>query len=145
VLTNGANAGYQVNSKTSRCANMISFSYGVASMSSESSPCSNVPVKCSLCPNDGPAVWRYSMKQHIKEAHPYVSLDDYGVWKVSKVEQQGIKKVWDKRHRKIKSRVWNKASKAPFLVKSETTSLTGNKRQPKLDARLADWGINSLH
>lgn len=50
--------------KKSRCVNKIRFNYTTASDSSKASPCSNVLVICPLCPDDRPAVWRYSLYAH---------------------------------------------------------------------------------
>ena len=79
----GANASLQINSKTSHCANLMTFSYSVAAVSGTRSPCSNVPILCSWCPKDAPAVWKYNMSAHVTDKHCYVSLRDHEVaWKI---------------------------------------------------------------
>ncbi|KAH9040302.1 hypothetical protein EDB83DRAFT_2228321 [Lactarius deliciosus] len=53
-----------VDCKKSSCVNMIRFNYATASVSSEASPCLNVPITCSYCPDNSPAVWTYSLHAH---------------------------------------------------------------------------------
>ncbi|KAJ6609018.1 hypothetical protein B0H10DRAFT_1769221, partial [Mycena sp. CBHHK59/15] len=58
----------------SDCASARSFSIAAALKGSKSTPCTNAPVLCMLCPQDPkqkdrPAVWRYNMLQHIHTSH----------------------------------------------------------------------------
>ena len=48
----------------STCPNLARFHYKNASESTEKSPCSNIPINCSLCPLGSPAVWTYNLKGH---------------------------------------------------------------------------------
>jgi hypothetical protein len=41
----------------STCVNSLRFNYATAAESTEASPCSNIPISCSLCSKDDPAVW----------------------------------------------------------------------------------------
>ena len=107
----GADASQQLDYARSTCANMTTFSYSVAALSSASSPCSNVPIRCSWCSDSAAAVWRYNMPHHVKAKHPYVSLQDHGdVWKIGNSEKHELRRVWDNRHKVKKSRKKNKAS-----------------------------------
>ncbi|KAF9232942.1 hypothetical protein BU15DRAFT_28835, partial [Melanogaster broomeanus] len=60
----------------SRCPYKHTFQYGSASKGSDSRPCRNVPVICTLCHHPGrdtdthPAIWRYNMEAHLNETHP---------------------------------------------------------------------------
>lgn len=53
------------------CLHQVSFRFGFADKGSESRPCHNVPVICTLCVHHGcetdfkPAIWRYNMEQHL--------------------------------------------------------------------------------
>ena len=58
----GGNRNPQVDQKLSRgCLMKVKYSYGTAAKSSPSSPCSNVPIHCPICPISDPAIWRYFM------------------------------------------------------------------------------------
>jgi len=58
------------------CPHKVPFKYGFAEKGSESCPCRNVPVICTLCTHRGrdtdakSAVWRYNMEQHLNLSHP---------------------------------------------------------------------------
>lgn len=58
----GTQGRCSVDQKKSKCPNFVRFNYRNAETSSESSPCSNVPVICPLCPTGSPAVWTYSLQ-----------------------------------------------------------------------------------
>ncbi|KAF8261730.1 hypothetical protein EI94DRAFT_1605174 [Lactarius quietus] len=62
----GVSGSVTVDCKKSNCINLIHFSYAAASTSSESSPCSNIPITCPLCPDGNPAVWTYSLHAHFQ-------------------------------------------------------------------------------
>lgn len=57
------------------CPHQVSFRFGFADKGSESRPCRNVPVVCTLCVHHGrgtdfkPAIWRYNMEQHLNFVH----------------------------------------------------------------------------
>ena len=51
--------------KTRTCPTKPKLSYGVASVSTQSSPCSNIPIICPLCSKLKPVVWRATL-QHEK-------------------------------------------------------------------------------
>lgn len=122
----GTDASPQINYQKSSCANMQTFSYTVAAVSSASSPCSNVPMTCQWCPKSAPAVWKYNMSHHVKQNHPYVSLRDHeSLWKISDAEKYGLKMIWDKRHTVKSSRKGKKKSKAPLVIsEAHNTQLT---------------------
>lgn len=63
----GAHASLAINHTILRgCLIKLKYSYGVASESTSSSPCSNVPMHCPLCPKTDPAVWCYFLKIHFQ-------------------------------------------------------------------------------
>jgi hypothetical protein len=42
---------------------------GIDHESSKRSPCSNVPLRCPLCPKADPAIWKYNLRSHLIRAH----------------------------------------------------------------------------
>src|SRR6266702_727429 len=62
----GITGSVLVDHKKSSCMNLI---YSTASILSEASPCSNIPVTCPLCPNNSPATWTYSLHAHFQGQH----------------------------------------------------------------------------
>lgn len=60
-----------------------------------SSPCSNVPLSCPLCPKTEPAVWRYNLQYHLSTVHPSAQRSKFeGLWKLTNFEEQEMKKIW---------------------------------------------------
>ncbi|KAJ7022046.1 hypothetical protein C8F04DRAFT_972033 [Mycena alexandri] len=60
---------------SSTCPRSHAFSYGHAKKYSANTPCTNVPMFCTLClpipPRKSPVVfWKYSMLRHIQSVHP---------------------------------------------------------------------------
>ncbi|KAF8810813.1 hypothetical protein BYT27DRAFT_7221830 [Phlegmacium glaucopus] len=95
----GMNGKTRINQKASKgCLIKMNYSYSIAAESSTSSPCSNVPVHCPICPKADPAIWKYFMKVHFKEWHKTLSLTKYEhLWKLSNFEHVEMKKIWAKR------------------------------------------------
>src|SRR5258708_26821826 len=72
--------------------------YSVASRSTPSSPCSNVPLSCSLCPKSSPAVWRYNFEHHMKISHRGISNGNYtSIYELTTSEQEEMLKIWERR------------------------------------------------
>ncbi|KAH9050407.1 hypothetical protein EDB83DRAFT_2522604 [Lactarius deliciosus] len=85
-----------VDRKKSKCINMTHFNYATACTSSEASPCSNIPIICSRCPDNSSAVWTYSLYAHFREQHRIQSLDDFPITiRLSQSEKDGMRKVWN--------------------------------------------------
>jgi hypothetical protein len=61
---------------TSPCTDYYEVSWAKSGRSSDTRPCTNVPIICELChPNtpryrETPAIWKYGMRAHIRAAHP---------------------------------------------------------------------------
>jgi hypothetical protein len=103
--TKGRIHSLQLDHKKSRCQNIMKFSYAVASKSEGTSPCSNVPIKCPLCADEASAVWRYSIRHHLINCHPSASLSRYeALWKLSRFEEQEMRKKWNNRFKVAKRR-----------------------------------------
>lgn len=60
----------------SNCPHAEEFTYSTAKKGSKTTPCTNVPIICPLCPpprnprDKSPAIWKYNMLQHIQFEHP---------------------------------------------------------------------------
>ena len=91
----GVAGSVSVDHKKSTCVNMIHFTYATTAISSKASPCSNVPMICSLCPEDSPAVWTYSLHAHFWAQHFLQSLAHFPI-KIflSPSEKDGMARVW---------------------------------------------------
>lgn len=87
------------------CPNATSFSYAAAMVSSNSSPCSNVPILCPYCPDGSPAVWRYNMKSHLQNRHRGVSPDKHKkLWVLTQEEETAMANIWKRCHKQPKQR-----------------------------------------
>jgi hypothetical protein len=96
----------------------MNYSYGIAAESTASSPCSNVPIHCPICPKADPAIWKYFMKVHFEEKHKTLDLTKYEhLWKLSNFERSEMKKIWIKQGKVTAKRT--RKSKVPPLVISE--------------------------
>ncbi|KAI0310772.1 hypothetical protein OF83DRAFT_830481 [Amylostereum chailletii] len=94
-----------VDTRKSTCSNIIKFSHSIAAESTTSSPCSNAPLLCPLCPPGSPAVWRYNLRAHIIRVHPAAPLPKYeDLWLLSKFEIRGMKDTWRDRHKRPRPR-----------------------------------------
>jgi hypothetical protein len=86
-----------VDRSKSKCPNLVRFNYKNAAQSSERSPCSNVPVDCTLCPAGSPAVWTYSLHSHYRERHRLSPVHFPVRVETSQSEKDGMKRVWNSR------------------------------------------------
>ena len=87
------------------CPNVTSFSYAAAMVSSESSPCSNVPIRCPYCPDGSPAVWRYNIQSHLQNRHRGVNPEKHKeLWVLTKEEEATMAVIWKHRHKQPKRR-----------------------------------------
>lgn len=103
----------QLNVKKSSCANKLTFQYAVAEESSQSAPCSNVPIACPLCPKrSAPAVWRYILPYHLKDVHKLNNLEPYAnLWTISQSEKTQLKNLWNEKHTTKRARKSQKKSR----------------------------------
>ncbi|KAF9226104.1 hypothetical protein BS17DRAFT_878794 [Gyrodon lividus] len=57
---------------SSSCPFTVAFSLGAAANSTKTSPLTNIPIRCTLCPpssGDRSVFWKYNMPHHINTAH----------------------------------------------------------------------------
>ncbi|KAJ6543370.1 hypothetical protein DFH09DRAFT_928698 [Mycena vulgaris] len=89
----------KINTARTKCPNStMTFRYSTAEISTESSPSSNVPIRCTLCAVGQPDIWRYSFENHLRTVHPSAPLDKYSsIWKLHPDELKRIRKVWETR------------------------------------------------
>ena len=116
----GSKGQPKINSTLSRgCLMTVKYSYRVAALSSQASPCSNVPIQCPICPSTDPAVWKYSLKAHFNSKHKTLAATGkYShLWKLSNFEISEMKKIWAKRATVTARRT--RKPKLPPLVISE--------------------------
>ena len=71
-FTKGSNP--QVDIKNSTCPNIFQIRLKSAAKFSQSSPCTNVPLQCPLCPPDSlERIWKYNLHAHLsshKDTNP---------------------------------------------------------------------------
>ena len=94
----GTGSSSQIDMRTSRCPNLVVFSYLSAAKEATNSPCTNVPVICSLCPSTLSAVWKYNIKAHFEKFHTPTAYRTYSAnFVISESEREGLKKIWNSR------------------------------------------------
>ncbi len=123
----GAQGQMKIDYGSSRgCPNLaVTFKYAVAAASSKSSPCSNVPIRCPLCPSNSPAIWKYTAKYHFMNRHPAAELGRWEhLWSVSDAEHAAMDVVWKDCKKVKQTRGISKHKKNDLgpLVISETHS-----------------------
>lgn len=97
----------------------MTYSYGIAAESTASSPCSNVPIHCPLCPKADPAIWKYFMKVHFEEKHKNLTLTGFEhLWKLSHFERSEMKKIWARRGKVVTKRT-KKSKIAPLTISDD--------------------------
>ncbi len=76
----------------STCPWLTKFSYGPASTPSSTNPSRNVLIKCSWCPKDSSAVWKYNMAAHYHSKHlPVIPPPEF---QITDFELEGLKQLW---------------------------------------------------
>ncbi|KAL1672353.1 hypothetical protein EV122DRAFT_224846 [Schizophyllum commune] len=119
--TKATPGGLTVDPQRSKCLNPVKFRYKKARESTSKSPCSNVPMRCELCPADAPAVWRYNYSHHLRRAHSTVPREAYeSAVKLSEFERTELKRIWDTRKKVPKPRA--KARPAPLVISEAHSS-----------------------
>ena len=116
----GANASLTVNQVMSKgCLMKLKYSYGVASKSTTSSPCSNVLIHCPLCPKSDAAIWRYFFKVHFQQRHPNAPFAQYEhIWKLTNFETTEMKRIWAHRM-KVPVKRTKKSKIAPLTISED--------------------------
>ncbi|KAF8999622.1 hypothetical protein BDQ17DRAFT_1246269 [Cyathus striatus] len=67
----------QISMDKSKCMNLRKFHLKQATKHTDHSPCTNYPIKCNICPDNAPAIWKYNLQSHILSAHPTAMVQNY--------------------------------------------------------------------
>ncbi|KAG6819331.1 hypothetical protein H0H93_012840 [Arthromyces matolae] len=120
----GSKGGLKIDKLRSTCQMKdLKFLYTVAATSKESSPCSNVPIICPLCPKAAASVFKYNWKAHYANHHPHATYTNYASFgRLSKSETDEMKKVWKDRRKIPTKRVLKKKSLPPLEVSTAHSS-----------------------
>jgi len=90
-----SDAPTSINMAKSRCQNLRRIKLKLAENFTTTQPCTNHPLICSLCSKDSPAVWKYNLKDHIVERHPFANPDLYEpIWRISSDERTLMRGVY---------------------------------------------------
>ena len=73
-------------------------------MSTESAPCTNIPIHCPICGPKQPAVSRYSLDAHFRGQHDLAPADFPIREQLSASETNGLKVIWKNRFQIPKKR-----------------------------------------
>lgn len=77
LIRNSA-GGLKINPERSTCPNLgKGFRLKSAAASTRLSPCTNHPLVCPECGPTQPAVWKYSLEDHLRSVHPRVNIERY--------------------------------------------------------------------
>ncbi|PBK91771.1 hypothetical protein ARMGADRAFT_931685 [Armillaria gallica] len=123
----GAQGQMKIDYSSSRgCSNLgVTFKYSVAAASTKTAPCSNVPLRCPLCPSNHPAIWKYMARHHFLNWHPAADLNQWKyLWQISSAEKAAMDKMWDERRKVLMPWGKNKCKKDDLgaLIISEAHS-----------------------
>ncbi|KAG6825754.1 hypothetical protein H0H92_002534 [Tricholoma furcatifolium] len=122
----GSKGGLRIDKARSSCPmKFLRFTFSVAAASTTSSPCSNVPIFCPLCPKTAPAVFKYNWKSHFTNAHPHATFTNYAsTGSLTKFEKSEMMKIWKDR-RKVPTKRVMKDKGLPQLEVSTAHSSAG--------------------
>lgn len=77
-LIAGSKAGFYNMVSSCKYGSQLPLNHRTALKSSKKSPCSNWPLRCPQCV-ESVDVWKYSMAEHLRKAHPGFSESDDGI------------------------------------------------------------------
>jgi hypothetical protein len=97
-----SNSTYQV---ISECPRQHNISLGSAAKYTVTTPCTNIPIICDLCPVDHttkicPAIWKYNIIEHLLSAHPGLDVPQNLTDSISKDEGAALKRYKQSKKRK---------------------------------------------
>lgn len=68
-----------------------------------SSPCTNHPLVCPLCPPKSPTVWKYNLRSHIINVHPTADINLYmQYFDINESERTLMKRAFKVKPRRVK-------------------------------------------
>ncbi|KAI0258075.1 hypothetical protein BC834DRAFT_801297, partial [Gloeopeniophorella convolvens] len=119
----GRHGNPKIDKDRSSCPSTVKFSYATAAKSSSSSPCSNVPLACPVCPSNSPAVWRYNLRAHFLRLHPSIPLQSYShLWTLADSETTEMATIWKNRLRQSDRSRKKKANNARLTISDAHSS-----------------------
>ncbi|KAI9431976.1 hypothetical protein H4582DRAFT_1821850 [Lactarius indigo] len=120
----GAGSAPQIDECVSCCPNLTGrLSYSTAATERTNSPCTNVPVICSLCPSTSTAVWKYNMKTHLARIHPSTKgSDSHKAYMISESEKAALKILWERRYKISRRHQRHNAVSTPLAISEAHTS-----------------------
>ncbi|KZW01714.1 hypothetical protein EXIGLDRAFT_760618 [Exidia glandulosa HHB12029] len=101
------------------------LSYAAAARSSKSAPSTNIPVQCPLCPKRSPAVWKYSLREHISLTHVDANENDFkALWDIASSERTALRAYYKRVTSTIRRpRTTAPASSAIIISEAHTSRL----------------------
>src|ERR1700733_10760625 len=70
-------SGDHIDMVNSQCPNIYKIYLKHAAKFSNKSPCTNVPLWCSLCPKVSDAIWKYNLQSHLSKVHSSADVSLY--------------------------------------------------------------------
>jgi len=93
----------QIDMTNSQCPNLRKIQLTSAAKYSKVSPCTNVPLRCPLCPKESDCIWKYNLRTHILNCHPSATIDLYhGLFTFTDDESILMKGIYLSKPRKSK-------------------------------------------
>ncbi|KAJ3548106.1 hypothetical protein NMY22_g1393 [Coprinellus aureogranulatus] len=132
VRGKGSKASMRVDHlRSSGCSRSVNYQYARAATSVKSAPCSNVPLRCPLCPKSEPAVWRYNLEQHLKFAHSPDAATRYAeLWEIDETERTAMKFIWSNRKKQKARKSKKKKEQGLTISKEHASSAFNTNRNP---------------
>ncbi|KAJ7888889.1 hypothetical protein B0H14DRAFT_2336990, partial [Mycena olivaceomarginata] len=113
----------QIDWDKSTCLLKVFIRYAVAAELTSASPCSNVPVICTLCRPKRPAEWKYNLEAYFRNIHQLQNLQSWPMSVgITDDEKMGLKNIWGSRQNYPRPRNLKKKKKKNPLVISEAHS-----------------------
>lgn len=96
----------RIDTGRSVCKNLLKIQLKKAGTYSKTSPCTNIPIRCPICPPNADAVWRYNLHQHLQMRHPGHSPDSHQtLWNISNEEREHVVRQLSIKRRRTREQV----------------------------------------
>ncbi|ESK82251.1 hypothetical protein Moror_15507 [Moniliophthora roreri MCA 2997] len=129
----GSAGGVFIDMKRSTCGNLLKLLYATAQKCTQSSPCTNIPIQCPLCPNDL-TVFKYNFPEHFATKHPTVAPAGYqSLWAITDIEKELMHDIWKGRHQVVKRRKGKKKSGPPLPISEAHSSRNAIRHDVNID------------
>jgi len=113
--------GYTVDIKRSNCINLMRFQYVSAGTSSESAPCTNIPIICPICNPKSPVIWTYCLDSHFRNHRELVPVDFPIKQQLSTSETEGMRTIWKNRYQIKKKQNLKNKKILPLVISNAHT------------------------